>query len=59
MSLSVQEPAVMSDLPDLRDLPIDEVAATVSSGMGDIMRRIMPLSTDPERPQVSAFNSSI
>ena len=56
MSLSVQEPAVVSDLPDLRDFPIAEVVATVSPRMADIMRRII---TDPERPAVSAFNSSI
>ncbi len=56
MSLSVQEPAVVSDLPDLRDCSIAEVAATVSPEMADIMRRII---TDPERLAVSAFNSSI
>jgi FXSXX-COOH protein len=55
MSLSVQEPTVTSDLPDLRDLPIAEVG-TVSSEMAEIMRRI---ATDTERPAVSAFNSSI
>jgi FXSXX-COOH protein len=56
MSLSVQESAVVSDLPDLRDFPIAEVAATVSPEMANIMRRII---SDPERPAVSAFNSSI
>jgi FXSXX-COOH protein len=56
MSLSVQEPAVLSDLPDLRDFPIAEVATAVSPEMTDIMRRII---ADPERPAVSAFNSSI
>jgi FXSXX-COOH protein len=59
MSLSVQESAVVSDLLDLSDVPMSEVVTTVSPEIGDIMRRIMPLSTDPERPTVSAFNSSI
>jgi|HubBroStandDraft_6_1064221.scaffolds.fasta_scaffold321852_2 FXSXX-COOH protein len=58
MSLSVQE-TVMSDLLDLSDTPLAEVADTVSSDIGDIIRRAMPLSADPERPAVSAFNSSI
>jgi len=56
MSLSVQDPAVVSDLPDLRDFSIGEIASAVSPEMADIMRRII---IDPERPAVSAFNSSI
>jgi FXSXX-COOH protein len=58
MSISVQE-TVMSDLLDLSDTPLAEVANIISPDMGDIIRRAMPLSADPERPAVSAFNSSI
>jgi FXSXX-COOH protein len=59
MSVSVQEPAVRSDLPDFRSFPIADVTTAVSPDLSDIMRRVMPLSSDPERPAVSAFNSSI
>jgi FXSXX-COOH protein len=59
MSLSVQESVVISDVPDLREIPIGEIAASISSDMSEVMRRIMPLGTDSERPAVSAFNSSI
>lgn len=59
MSISVQEPVVMSDLPDFRSFPITDVTTAVSPGLTDIMRRVVPLISDPERPAVSAFNSSI
>jgi FXSXX-COOH protein len=59
MNVSVQESAVTTNLPDFRGLPIAEVATTVTPDLADIMRRVVPLSTDPERPAVSAFNSSI
>jgi FXSXX-COOH protein len=59
MSVSAQEPTVISSLPDFRSFPIAEVATVVSPDLTDVMRRIVPLSSDPERPPVSAFNSSI
>ncbi len=49
----------MSDLPDFRSFPITDVTTAVSPGLTDIMRRVVPLISDPERPAVSAFNSSI
>jgi hypothetical protein len=58
IDVAVQEPTVMSDLPDFRDFPIADVATSSLPEMAGIMRRIMP-ATDPQRPSVSAFNSSI
>jgi FXSXX-COOH protein len=48
----------MSGLLDFREIPLAEVANIISPDMRDTIRRVMPLSTDPERPAVSAFNSS-
>ena len=59
MSIPVQDSALISDVPDFRSFPIAEVTTAVSPDLTDIMRRIVPLSSDPERPPVSAFNSSI
>jgi FXSXX-COOH protein len=59
IDVAVQEPTVLSDLPDFRDFPIEDVATTSVPDIADIMRRILPLPSDPQRPSVSAFNSSI
>ena len=59
IDVAMQEPTVMSDLPDFRDFPIADVATSSVPEMAEIMRRIMPLTADPQRPSVSAFNSSI
>jgi FXSXX-COOH protein len=48
----------MSGLLDFREIPLAEVANIISPDMRDTIRRVMPLSADPERPAVSAFNSS-
>jgi hypothetical protein len=59
IDVAVQEPTVMSDLPDFRDFPIEDLTTTSVPDIADIMRRVMPLTTDPQRPSVSAFNSAI
>lgn len=59
MSISVQEPVVISDLPDFRSFPIADVTTAAAPDLTDIIRRTVPLISDPERPAVSAFNSSI
>ena len=59
MSISVQEPVVISDLPDFRSFPIADVTTATAPDLTDIIRRAVPLISDPERPAVSAFNSSI
>jgi len=58
MSISVQESTIISNLPDFRSFPIADVTTAMSPDLTDIIRRVVPLS-DPERPAVSAFNSSI
>jgi hypothetical protein len=58
MSTCVQEPAILSDLPDIRNIPIAEVVDG-RYDLAGLVRHAMPPISGQERPSVSAFNSSI
>jgi FXSXX-COOH protein len=51
-------PAVLSELTDLRDVPLAEVPDLDAGTLGDVLVRMLPESDNPPVP-VAAFNSSI
>jgi hypothetical protein len=58
MSTYVQDSPIASELRDVRDIPIAEVADG-SYDLAGMVRRAILLSSSLELPSVSAFNSSI
>jgi FXSXX-COOH protein len=51
-------PAVLSELTDLRDVPLAEVSDLDVSTLDDVLGRLIPGAATPPVP-VAAFNSSI
>jgi len=57
--VDVSRDATCSSLADLRDVPIEDIAAALPPELVSLVQRIMPQAADLQRPPVSAFNSSI
>lgn len=57
--MDVSRDATCSSLADLRDVPIEDIAAALPPELVSLVQRIMPQAADLQRPPVSAFNSSI